>query len=75
MTDRAMALRAEGRDIISLSVGEPDFATPAHVVQAARTRSTPATRNTPPSPDRPGCARRRRSISSAISASSFRRRR
>lgn len=36
MTDRAMALRAEGRDIISLSVGEPDFATPAHVVQAAK---------------------------------------
>lgn len=36
MTDHAMALRAEGRDIISLSVGEPDFATPAHVVQAAK---------------------------------------
>lgn len=36
ITDRAMALRAQGRDIISLSVGEPDFATPAHVVQAAK---------------------------------------
>lgn len=36
MTDRAIALRAEGRDIISLSVGEPDFATPAHVVAAAK---------------------------------------
>ena len=32
MTDRATQLRAEGRDIISLSVGEPDFATPAHVI-------------------------------------------
>jgi aspartate aminotransferase len=36
MTDRATALRAEGRDIISLSVGEPDFATPAHVIEAAK---------------------------------------
>ncbi|RIV83558.1 pyridoxal phosphate-dependent aminotransferase [Aurantiacibacter xanthus] len=36
MTDRAMELRAEGRDIISLSVGEPDFDTPAHVIAAAK---------------------------------------
>ena len=36
MTDRAMALREEGRDIISLSVGEPDFATPGHVIAAAK---------------------------------------
>ncbi|MFA7587913.1 MAG: aminotransferase class I/II-fold pyridoxal phosphate-dependent enzyme, partial [Novosphingobium sp.] len=36
MTDRAMELRAQGRDIISLSVGEPDFATPPHVVAAAK---------------------------------------
>ncbi|WP_241657436.1 pyridoxal phosphate-dependent aminotransferase [Aurantiacibacter suaedae] len=36
MTDRAMELRAEGRDIISLSVGEPDFNTPAHVIEAAK---------------------------------------
>lgn len=36
MTDRAIALRAEGRDIISLSVGEPDFPMPAHVKQAVR---------------------------------------
>ena len=35
MTDRATALRETGRDIISLSVGEPDFATPAHVIEAA----------------------------------------
>ena len=35
ITDRAMELRAEGRDIISLSVGEPDFATPDFVKQAA----------------------------------------
>ncbi|MBX9884889.1 MAG: pyridoxal phosphate-dependent aminotransferase, partial [Novosphingobium sp.] len=30
------ALRAEGRDIISLSVGEPDFPTPPHVIEAAK---------------------------------------
>ncbi len=35
MTDRAIELRAQGRDIISLSVGEPDFATPPHVLAAA----------------------------------------
>ena len=50
MTDRATALREEGRDIISLSVGEPDFATPAHVIEAAKaaldageTKYTPVT--------------------------------
>jgi aspartate aminotransferase len=36
MTDRAIQLRLEGRDIISLSVGEPDFATPDHVIAAAK---------------------------------------
>lgn len=36
MTDRAIELRAAGRDIISLSVGEPDFPTPPHVIAAAK---------------------------------------
>ncbi len=35
MAERARALRAEGRDIISLSLGEPDFPTPPHAVEAA----------------------------------------
>ncbi|QZH76572.1 MAG: pyridoxal phosphate-dependent aminotransferase [Erythrobacter sp.] len=50
MTDRASELRAAGRDIFSLSVGEPDFDTPAHVIEAAKaaldagdTRYTPVT--------------------------------
>ena len=34
MTDRATALREAGRDIISLSVGEPDLPTPPHVIEA-----------------------------------------
>lgn len=36
MTDRAITLRAAGHDIISLSVGEPDFPTPPHVIAAAK---------------------------------------
>lgn len=36
ITDRAIELRAAGKDVISLSVGEPDFATPAHVIAAAK---------------------------------------
>ncbi|GFE73214.1 pyridoxal phosphate-dependent aminotransferase [Novosphingobium sp. TCA1] len=36
MTDRAIELRESGRDVISLSVGEPDFATPPHVIAAAK---------------------------------------
>ena len=36
ITDRAFELRAAGKDVISLSVGEPDFATPAHVIAAAK---------------------------------------
>ena len=35
MSVRARALRAAGHDVISLALGEPDFATPAHAVQAA----------------------------------------
>ena len=32
---RARELKAQGRDIISLSVGEPDFPTPPHIIEAA----------------------------------------
>ena len=35
ITTKARALKAEGRDIISLSAGEPDFDTPDHIKQAA----------------------------------------
>jgi aspartate/methionine/tyrosine aminotransferase len=33
---RARALAAKGRDIIHLEIGEPDFPTPVHVVEAAK---------------------------------------
>jgi aspartate/methionine/tyrosine aminotransferase len=32
---RAKALEAEGRDVIHLEMGEPDFTTPGHIVEAA----------------------------------------
>ena len=48
MTDRATALREAGRDIISLSVGEPDFDTPPHVLGAAQVAlNTGQTKYTP----------------------------
>jgi aspartate/methionine/tyrosine aminotransferase len=33
---RARALESDGRSIIHLEIGEPDFATPPHIVEAAR---------------------------------------
>ena len=33
---RARALEAKGRSIIHLEIGEPDFPTPGHVVEAAK---------------------------------------
>lgn len=48
MTARAAALREQGRDVITLSAGEPDFDTPGNVagagiraIQEGRTRYTP----------------------------------
>ncbi len=35
MTQKARDLKAQGRDVISLSVGEPDFDTPDHIKEAA----------------------------------------
>lgn len=32
---RAQALAAQGMDVINLGIGQPDFATPAHIVEAA----------------------------------------
>ena len=35
MTKRARELKEQGKDIISLSIGEPDFNTPEHICEAA----------------------------------------
>ncbi len=36
VTQKARDLKAEGRDIIGLGAGEPDFDTPAHIIEAAK---------------------------------------
>ena len=36
MTSRAADLRSKGVDVINLSVGEPDFNTPEHIIQAGK---------------------------------------
>ncbi|ROT96310.1 pyridoxal phosphate-dependent aminotransferase [Histidinibacterium lentulum] len=48
MAGRALALKAEGHDVIGLAAGEPDFDTPAHIraagiaaIEAGHTRYTP----------------------------------
>ena len=48
VSQHARALRAQGKDIIDLGIGEPDFDTPAHIIEAAhqaalagKTRYTP----------------------------------
>ena len=35
LTERAVSLRAEGKDVIALTTGEPDFPTPPHIIEAA----------------------------------------
>ncbi len=35
MTMKARAMRAEGIEVIALTIGEPDFASPAHAIEAA----------------------------------------
>ena len=36
MSKKARALKAEGKDVINLSLGEPDFVTPEHIRDAAK---------------------------------------
>ena len=35
LSERAAAMRAQGRDVVALATGEPDFPTPENVIQAA----------------------------------------
>lgn len=37
LTDLARALREEGRDVIGLAAGEPDFDTPREILEAGIT--------------------------------------
>lgn len=45
----ARDLKAQGRDIISLSTGEPDFKTPAHIIEAADRAARDGKTKYPPS--------------------------
>ena len=36
MTARAAELRAQGEDVINFGVGEPDFNTPDHIIEAGK---------------------------------------
>tara|TARA_B100001989_G_scaffold174495_1_gene126087 strand:+ start:503 stop:682 length:180 start_codon:yes stop_codon:yes gene_type:complete len=36
MTARAAELRSQGEDVINFGVGEPDFNTPHHIIEAGK---------------------------------------
>ena len=55
---RAKAMEAAGHKIIHLEIGEPDFPTAEHIVEAAVEALRPATPTTSPRPASPRCARR-----------------
>ena len=40
MTSRAAELRAQGEDVINFGVGEPDFNTPNHIIEAGKDAMT-----------------------------------
>ena len=55
---RARALESTGRSVIHLEIGEPDFATPPHIVEPPNGRSMKVGRITAPPKAFPNCARR-----------------
>ena len=54
---RARALEAEGRDIIHLQIGEPDFDTPANIREAAKRALDEGATHYAPYPGHPAAAR------------------
>ena len=75
VTQKARDLKAQGRDIISLSVGEPDFDTPDNIKQAAIAAIQRGETKYPPVSASRRCARRSPPSSSARTGSTTRRRR
>ena len=53
MLARARSLEAEGREILHLEIGDPDFPTPPHVVRAAEDAIAQGYTHYPPSPGLP----------------------
>ena len=48
VSQNAKALKAEGHDVIDLGLGEPDFDTPAHIVEAAYQAAKVGEKHYPP---------------------------
>ena len=72
MLARAKALEAQGKDMIHLQIGEPDFDTPPHIVEAAVTGAARRVRpTTAPRPASRSCARRRPTTCRARARSSI----
>ena len=53
VSDRARVLKAQGRDVIALAGGDPDFPTPRHIVEAAEAAMRAGDTHYPPSRGRP----------------------
>ncbi len=56
LTGKVAELKAEGKDIISLGAGEPDFDTPDHIKQAAIDALKAGDTKYTPVPGTPGAA-------------------
>ncbi len=53
ISDKARALKAQGRDIIALAGGDPDFKTPQHIIEAAVKAMHAGDTNYPPAQGKP----------------------
>lgn len=57
MSQKSSEMKAQGIDVINMSVGEPDFNTPDHIKEAAKKLSTTITPDTHQYLDTLICAR------------------
>ncbi len=53
VSDKARVLKAQGRDVVALAGGDPDFPTPRHIVEAAEAAMRAGDTHYPPSRGRP----------------------
>lgn len=53
VSDRARVLRSQGRDVIALAGGDPDYPTPRHIVEAAEAAMRAGDTHYPPARGRP----------------------
>jgi len=67
---RARALEAQGKDVVHLEIGEPDFDTPENIIEAGAQALHSGGRTTDPPAATWRCARRSRATSPAPAARS-----